>query len=166
MPLVISAHSWTLGLFSFGLQFEFVSGILVLGTSEGAPIPQGLRALRPRLAEVAPVEAALVADLREQLLELFDCKICVSECVWIRWPVGYFIRHTGKDIPNFLAQFHCKLLCGTQLALVRFSFVERPVVSRLGNRQSQRHLAPGITCIGFLKVIFPSIQNYIEPVKD
>ena len=98
---------------------------------------QGLCSLRPSLAEVALVEAPLVADLREQLFELLDGEICVGECVRIGWPVSYFFGHTIKDIPNFLAQFHRKLLRGIRLALVRVNFVERPVVSGLGNRQSQ-----------------------------
>ena len=45
---------------------------------ECAPRPKSLLALRRRLSEVAPVQAALAADLREQLLELLDGEICVS----------------------------------------------------------------------------------------
>ena len=101
--------------------------------------------MRLRLAEVALVQPALVADLREQLLELLDGEIYVGECMWIRWPVGYFLGHVIKNIPNILAQLHCKLLRGTRLALVRVNFVERPVVARLGNCQSQGCLMPGIT---------------------
>ena len=107
-----------------------------------------------------------MADLREQLLELRDGEVCVGECVWIRRPVSYFLGHTGKDIPNLLAQFHRKLLRGTWLTLVRVNFVERPVVSGLGDCQSQGYLASRITCIWFLKVIFMIVKNYIETLRN
>ena len=44
LRLPLSAHSQPPGLFSFRLQFEFVSEILIFVSVKGAPPPQGLRA--------------------------------------------------------------------------------------------------------------------------
>ena len=46
-------------MFSYRLQIEFVSGILIFVSIEGAPGPEGFLTLRPRLAELAPEEALL-----------------------------------------------------------------------------------------------------------
>ena len=54
---------------------EFVSGIETFGSVEGAPRPEGLRALRPRLAEVAPVQSALAAHFDGQLAKLLQVEI-------------------------------------------------------------------------------------------
>jgi hypothetical protein len=86
--------------------------------------------------------------------------------VWIRWPIGYFLWHTGKDIPNLLAQLDRELLCGPRLALVGVNFVERPVVARLGNCQPQRRLPAWIGCAWLLLVVSSVIQNDIKPLRD
>jgi hypothetical protein len=57
------------------LQFEFVSGILVFVSIEGAPGPQGFRALRPRLAEVAVVQAPLAPNLNHQYFKLSHAEL-------------------------------------------------------------------------------------------
>jgi len=155
-----------LGLLSYRLQFEFVSGILIFIPDKGAPRPQCLCALRPRLAEVAVVQAPLVTDLLKQLLELLDCKIYICQRVWIGWPVGYLLRHLIKNIPNFLAQFHGKLLRGTRLTLVRVNFVERPVVARLSNYEPQCRLAQRVTCTRLFKIIDRIVQDDIKPLRD
>ena len=70
MRVTVSARLQTLGLFSYRLQIEFVSGILIFVPVKGAPRPQCLRALRPRLAEVAPVQAPLAPHLNHQFFKL------------------------------------------------------------------------------------------------
>ncbi|MDB2454656.1 hypothetical protein N9W76_00655 [Planktomarina temperata] len=107
-----------------------------------------------------------MADLREQLFELLDCKICVGERVRIGWPVGYFLGHLVKNIPNFLAQFHRKLLRGTRLTLVRVNFVERPVISHLCHCQSKGCLSARIGRAWLFLVISCFIQNDIKPQRD
>lgn len=105
-------------------------------------------------------------DPHEQLLELLDGEICIGECVRIRWPVGYFLRHAVKNIPNFLSQLCCKLLRGTRLALVGVNFVERPVVSRLGICEPLSRLAQRVTCTRLFKIIPRIVKDDIKPMRD
>ena len=59
------------------MYFEFVSGILVFVAIEGAPGPEGFLTLRPRLAEVSPVEPALAPYFNHEPLELAHAKLGV-----------------------------------------------------------------------------------------
>ena len=104
---------------------------------------------RPRLAEVAPVEAALAPDLHEQLLD------------FIAWPNSAYSKSNGSAGPSATlgigwachrstnrtsAKFHGKLLRGLRLPVVRVNFdLQRTGgTARLGNRQPQRCFPPRI----------------------
>ena len=134
---------------------EFVSGIENFVLGEGAPGLEGFLSLRPRLSEIAPVEAALAAHLDEQLAKLLQTELDELHVNGIRRPVAYSLWHAVHCEPDLRVQRVCDLLSGVGLRVVRLDFVESPVVARLRDGQPQRRLSPWVLGVGFLPGVPP-----------
>jgi integrase/recombinase XerD len=81
---------------------EFVSGISIFGLVEGAPRPKSLFALRPRLAEIAPLQAALAAHFDEQLAELLQAKLGELHVKGLRWQYFCHMINIMTNVNKFL----------------------------------------------------------------